>query len=206
MPRAEREEQMLAAASGLFAERGYAHVSMDAVAARSGITKPLLYSYFGSKEGLYAACIRGFLAPLEERVEEHLDFSVAPDARLWGGLRALFAIVDEHRAEWKSFYFEPAAHGEQAAAAVEESRARAIERLSFMFGNAIREAGMPEAIVAEAPHQVHIFVGGVESLMRWSVEHAGEATPEVLALRVLNQVWMGFGDLLEGRLWTPDVS
>src|SRR5688500_12358608 len=61
VPRAEREEQMLAAATQLFAERGYANVPMDAIATQTGITKPLLYSYFGSKEGLYAACIRRFL-------------------------------------------------------------------------------------------------------------------------------------------------
>ncbi|HEY2101407.1 MAG TPA: helix-turn-helix domain-containing protein, partial [Pseudonocardia sp.] len=50
--RAERERQILDAASAVFAERGYQAASMDAVAERVGVTKPVLYDHFGSKEGL----------------------------------------------------------------------------------------------------------------------------------------------------------
>ena len=46
-------------------------------------------------------------------------------------------------------------------------------------------------------------MGGIEALARWWVAHPDEATAEVLATRMLNQSWMGFGDLLEGRLWLP---
>jgi AcrR family transcriptional regulator len=45
-------EQTLLVAHGLFAERGYAAVTMDEVAAAVGVTKPLLYNYFGNKERL----------------------------------------------------------------------------------------------------------------------------------------------------------
>jgi AcrR family transcriptional regulator len=41
-------EQTLTVARGLFAERGYAAVTMDEVAAEVGVTKPLLYNYFGN--------------------------------------------------------------------------------------------------------------------------------------------------------------
>ena len=50
-------EQTLAAAHELFAERGYAAVTMDEIAAAVGVTKPLLYNYFGNKERLYIACM-----------------------------------------------------------------------------------------------------------------------------------------------------
>ena len=49
---------MIEAASGLFAEHGFGGVSMDDIAKASGITKPMLYAYFDSKEGLFAACAR----------------------------------------------------------------------------------------------------------------------------------------------------
>ena len=58
LPRAERERQMLETAHALFAERGYAAVTMDEVAAAVGVTKPLLYTYFGNKDRLYLACMR----------------------------------------------------------------------------------------------------------------------------------------------------
>src|SRR5262245_9101334 len=58
VPRADREQQILDAAVAGFGERGYAHASMAAIARRAGISKPLVYEYFGSKEGLYLACLR----------------------------------------------------------------------------------------------------------------------------------------------------
>ena len=58
LPRAERERQMLDTARALFAARGYADVTMDEVAAAVGVTKPLLYNYFGNKEQLFLACMK----------------------------------------------------------------------------------------------------------------------------------------------------
>ena len=206
VPRAEREEQMLAAATTLFTERGYANVSMEAIAAQTGITKPLLYSYFGSKEGLYAACIARFLAPLEHAITQGIDESLPPEGRLWTGTLAVLRFVGDHSAEWGRFYVEPVAHGELPATTIAEARARAVDQLTRMFAKACRDSGLPEELVAEVPYQVHIFVGGVESLARWWVAHPDDATAEQLAVRLVNQVWMGFGDLLQGRLWTmPDA-
>jgi len=52
VPRAEREDEMLEAAGQAFAAHGYHQASMDAIAHAAGISKPMLYSYFGSKQGL----------------------------------------------------------------------------------------------------------------------------------------------------------
>src|SRR4029079_3096341 len=68
LPRAERERQMLETAHALFAERGYAEVTMDEVAAAVGVTKPLLYNYFGNKERLYAACMARAAAGLADAI------------------------------------------------------------------------------------------------------------------------------------------
>ena len=48
LPRAERERQILDAALAVFAERGFQNASMDAVAERVGVTKPVVYTHFGS--------------------------------------------------------------------------------------------------------------------------------------------------------------
>src|SRR4029453_3676370 len=67
-PRAVREAQMVAAAERLFSEHGYHGVSMDQIAAASGITKPMLYESFGSKEGLFLACMERARGQLFEAI------------------------------------------------------------------------------------------------------------------------------------------
>ena len=57
MPRAEREQQILEVAEEVFAGDGYQATSMDDIAQRVGLSKPMLYEYFGSKEGLLLACL-----------------------------------------------------------------------------------------------------------------------------------------------------
>ena len=52
LTRPERESQMLEIATEVFCERGYAGASMNEIATRCGVTKPMLYLYFDSKEKL----------------------------------------------------------------------------------------------------------------------------------------------------------
>lgn len=53
----ERREQLLDVGRGLFAERGYDGTSVEEVAARAGVSKPVVYEHFGGKEGLYAVVV-----------------------------------------------------------------------------------------------------------------------------------------------------
>lgn len=57
MPRDARRAQVLAVAQGLFASEGYHHVSMDDIAGRAQVSKPLLYRHFPSKLDLYLAVV-----------------------------------------------------------------------------------------------------------------------------------------------------
>ena len=57
VPRLEREDQILTVASGVFATEGFAATNIQVVAQAAGISKPLIYNYFGSKDGLFLACI-----------------------------------------------------------------------------------------------------------------------------------------------------
>jgi AcrR family transcriptional regulator len=57
IPAAERRETVLRAAGTLFAERGYAGTRLDDVAAAAGVTKPIVYRHFESKQALYLALL-----------------------------------------------------------------------------------------------------------------------------------------------------
>src|SRR5919198_3208351 len=99
-PRAVREAQMVAAAERLFAERGYHGVSMDQIAAASGITKPMLYDYFGSKEGLFLACVERARGRLFEEIAGAVRGADEAEDALRAGAEAFLAFADEQRQTW----------------------------------------------------------------------------------------------------------
>ncbi len=70
-----RPGEILAAASRLFVERGYAATRMEEIAAAAGVTKGTLYLYFKSKEELFRAMVEESVLPRleagERRVAEH---------------------------------------------------------------------------------------------------------------------------------------
>jgi len=53
----ERREQLLNVGRTLFAEKGFEAVSVEEIAARAGVSKPVVYEHFGGKEGLYAVLV-----------------------------------------------------------------------------------------------------------------------------------------------------
>jgi AcrR family transcriptional regulator len=106
LPRAERERQMLETAHALFAERGYAEVTMDEVASAVGVTKPLLYNYFGNKERLYAACMAPAADGLAEAIVSAVRSADAPAEALAAGVRAFFAFLAGDREGWRVLFDE----------------------------------------------------------------------------------------------------
>ncbi|MDE3070340.1 MAG: TetR/AcrR family transcriptional regulator, partial [Acidobacteriota bacterium] len=115
---------MLDVAHELFAERGFAAVTMDDVAAAAGITKPLLYNYFGNKERLYLACMTpagdALVASVLAAVASTSNAADALDA----GLRAFFAYLEADRAAWRVLFDETLPAGGEVARRVGEYRAR----------------------------------------------------------------------------------
>src|SRR5437588_7256787 len=104
MPRFERERQMLEVAGRSFAARGFHAVSMDEIAKQAGISKPMLYHYFRSKEGLYVAYVRQEGSALLDGMRNAAPPGAPPAERLWEGTLAFFGYVDEHRPGWGLLY------------------------------------------------------------------------------------------------------
>jgi len=53
----ERREQLVSVARALFAEKGFEATSIEEIAARAGVSKPVVYEHFGGKEGIYAVVV-----------------------------------------------------------------------------------------------------------------------------------------------------
>ena len=202
VPRAEREEQMLAVALPLFATRGYHAVSVDEVAVGEGVTKPMVYAYFGSKEGLFQACATRaadrLVAELEASAAHHTD----PDDRMWHGLLAVFRWIAEHREAWAVLYGSPGGGGSPfAAPAVRASDAMA-RLITDQFADTLKAKGMGEVAVQHAEPMAHAFVAATVNMGRWWMEHPEEPA-ELQALRVMQLTWNGIGNIMEGKLWAP---
>ena len=112
LSRDERMEQTLGVAHQLFAERGYGDVTMEEIAAAVGVTKPLLYNYFGNKERLYIACMERAGDALLATVAESVGATESPEDTLAAGTRAFFAFFPEPRRWWP---LRPAMYGSGAA-------------------------------------------------------------------------------------------
>src|SRR6185436_4886732 len=79
VPRAVRERQLVELGEQLCAERGFAKASMDELARRAGVTKPVIYELFGSKEGLFRACLESLALRLADTIAEAARGADAPD-------------------------------------------------------------------------------------------------------------------------------
>lgn len=57
MTGAQRRQQLLDVSRALFAERGFEATSIEEIAARAKVSKPVVYEHFGGKEGIYAVVV-----------------------------------------------------------------------------------------------------------------------------------------------------
>jgi AcrR family transcriptional regulator len=69
----ERREQLLDVGRSLFAEKGFEATSIEEIASRAGVSKPVVYEHFGGKEGLYAVVVDREMSDLLDRLTSALS-------------------------------------------------------------------------------------------------------------------------------------
>jgi AcrR family transcriptional regulator len=158
---------MVAAAERLFSERGYHGVSMDEIATASGITKPMLYEYFGSKEGLFLACVERARGRLFEEIASAVRGADEAEAALRAGVEAFLRFADEQRETWTVLFGEGGRFNETASA-IRAEQAGLIAQLLRELPGWERE---PDAEELDA--LAHIFVGAAEGIAFWAVQRPG---------------------------------
>jgi AcrR family transcriptional regulator len=91
----ERRAQLLDVARQVFGTSGFHSVSMEEVAEKAGVTKPILYDHFSSKKELYLALLDADLAILHDMVKEALDSPLGNRERIRESFQAYFDFVDD---------------------------------------------------------------------------------------------------------------
>ncbi|MGY1708507.1 TetR family transcriptional regulator [Geodermatophilus sp. SYSU D00758] len=93
MSGAQRRAQLLDVGRELFARRGYAATSVEELAARAGVSKPVVYEHFGGKEALHAAVADRELRRLLDRFGAALAAGGPPRTLLEGAAAVLLDYV-----------------------------------------------------------------------------------------------------------------
>jgi AcrR family transcriptional regulator len=166
---------MLAAAGDVFARQGFHGASMDAIAAAADISKPMLYEYFGSKEGLYQAYIEQSAAALLDAVRNAAPPGAPPRDRLEAGVLAFLTYVDGHRAGWSVLYNEAVSQAGLVAADVAAIRGR----LAEMIGRSLPLGQIDPAARSAC---AHALAGAGESLANWWLDNPRQPKERVAEL------------------------
>ena len=188
LPRAVREQQMLDAAVQVFSVNGYHETSMDAIAAKAEISKPMLYLYYGSKEDLFGACLDRELARFIDVVRTEIDFTLAPHDLLRDAIGTFLTYIDTNRASWIVLYTQ-ATSSQAFAHTVREGRERIIELVSRMVSAGTRN---PEPDTDF--HMMAIALVGAGEAVATRVS-AGDVDVDEAVELLINLFWRG----LKGR-------
>lgn len=92
----ERRNQLLDIGRALFAERGFDGTSIEEIAAKAGVSKPVVYEHFGGKEGLYAVVVDREMERLLGMVTAALTGGGHPRDMLEEAALALLEYIEEH--------------------------------------------------------------------------------------------------------------
>lgn len=180
VPRAERERQILAEAIDQFAEQGYANTSVAAIASAVGISKPLVYQYFGSKDGLFLAALHHVAGAMLERLEvawSQEDDSV--ESRI-ATLGAVFESLEPQRIAWRMLFDESMPAQGPIAQAAWTYRGRTMQVTASGSQRFLAARGLHDALDIEALGAV--WMGLVDSLVTWWLAH-----PEVSAAEMTDR-------------------
>lgn len=204
LPRPVREQQMIEAASVLFGEQGYHAVSMDQIAETVGISKPMLYAYFESKEGLCIACLRRAGADAINAIGTSYEATNTAEQALWAGFLSFFEFVRREPQSWRLIRSQASYDVGIFQQMISEIHNDLLAVIQELARTASREtAGDPFA-----DDQNRVFVSqalfGAASTMADHWLESGCATPaEESATALMNFFWIGMRAMADGEVWKP---
>ena len=188
MTAAERREQLIEIARTAFAERGFDGASVEEIAARAEVSKPVVYEHFGGKEGLYAVVVDREV----RRLLEMMQAALADGSARMLLEQAAIALLD---------YVEESADGFRILVRDSPLGSATGSYVSIMSDIASRVEGI---LVDEfkrrgydakaAPMYAQMLVGMVGLTGQWWLD-TRKPPKEVVAAHLVNLAWNGLAGL-----------
>jgi AcrR family transcriptional regulator len=185
----ERRAQLIEVGRKTFAELGFANTSVEELAARAGVSKPILYEHFGGKEGLYAVIVDREMERILGMIGEAIGSGSAREL-VEGSAVAMLTYVRDYPEGFTVLTRDaPPVSGSQTP--MSGLLNVVAERVTDVFGASFREAGYDPKL---APIYSHAVVGMVTFVSQWWLEDR-KLPVEVVASHLSALAWMGLRHL-----------
>ncbi|MFW2388112.1 MAG: TetR/AcrR family transcriptional regulator [Polyangiales bacterium] len=188
LPALERRAQLIEVGRGVFARHGYEGTSVEEIAKRAKVSKPIIYEHFGGKEGLYAVIVDREMEYVERRIVEAIS-SGSPRERVERASLAFLSYVRDHPDGFAVLSQDsPLTSSRGTMSSLLNDMA---DRVGDVFVSSFKEAGYdPKA----APIYANALIGMVTFVGKWWTE---ERKPDVekVANHIGALAWMGLRHL-----------
>ncbi|MFI6639298.1 TetR/AcrR family transcriptional regulator [Streptomyces sp. NPDC050504] len=184
----ERREQLLDIGRTIFAEKGYEGTSVEEIAAKAGVSKPVVYEHFGGKEGLYAVVVDREMRQLLDMVTGSLTAG-HPRELCEQAAFALLDYIEEYTDGFRILVRDsPVAQSTGTFASLISDIATQVEDI---LAGEFKAKGFDPKL---APLYAQALVGMVALTGQWWVDARKPGKAEVAA-HLVNLAWHGLGNL-----------
>ena len=161
MTAAERREQLVEVGRTIFAKQGYEATTVEEIARRARVSKPIVYEHFGGKEGLYAVVVDREMKSLLEGVTRSIGTG-GPRERFERAALAFLTYVESNPAGFTVLSRD--APAERAAGGLSSVLNELAARVTEIFAAEFRKLGYDPK---SAPIYAHALVGMVTYVGQW---------------------------------------
>ena len=180
----QRRAQLLDVARGTFAEKGFDATSIEEIAQRAGVYKPIVYEHFGGKEGMYAVIVDREVQRLLDRITEALD-GETPRELLEQAAMAFLAYIEDEPAGFTILVRDsPLPSSSGTLASVIGDIASQVE---YVFAEQFKPRGFDPKL---AGLYSRALVGMVGLVGQWWLD-VGKPSRDVVASHLVNLAWNG---------------
>ncbi|WP_433889851.1 TetR family transcriptional regulator [Streptomyces sp. CA-111067] len=184
----ERREQLLDIGRTLFAERGFDGTSVEEIAHKAGVSKPVVYEHFGGKEGLYAVVVDREMRRLLDMVTGALTGG-HPRELLEQAAFALLDYIEQYTDGFRILVRDsPVAQSTGTFASLISDIATQVEDI---LGHEFKQRGFEPKL---APMYAKALVGMVALTGQWWLDAQRPLKAEVVA-HLVNLSWNGLSGL-----------
>jgi AcrR family transcriptional regulator len=188
LPASARRAQLIEVGRAVFAELGYEATSVEEIAERAKVSKPIVYEHFGGKEGLYAVVVDREMDYVVRRISDAIA-SGTPRERVERAALAFLTYVKDHPDGFAILTRDaPATAGRSGMASLLNDVA---ERVGEVFAISFKNAGYD---AKAAPIYAHALIGMVTFVGQWWTEERKPAVEDV-ANHLSALAWMGLRHL-----------